>query len=127
LGVLLRTDRCAFFALPQDEGNLRLRKLRSLHGPSSSNGPNHTKLNFQAKIGPKTGRSQWHEGAGAGRGGHRTIPDIADSLVNGQGIYSSEYHYWHGGLAMSRDAAPSACLQKADSVTLLSGKSKDGQ
>jgi hypothetical protein len=29
---------------------------------------------------------------------------LADCLVNGQGIYSSEYHYWHGGLEMSRDA-----------------------
>src|SRR5262249_26285986 len=36
------TDRCAFLALPQDEGNLCLHKLRSLHGPSSSNGPNRT-------------------------------------------------------------------------------------
>src|SRR5262249_2885242 len=34
-------NRGAFLALPQDEGDLRLRKLRSLHGPSSSNGPNH--------------------------------------------------------------------------------------
>jgi hypothetical protein len=31
--------------------------------------------------------------------------DLADSFVNGQGIYSFHYHYWHGGLAMSRDAA----------------------
>src|SRR5262249_2458141 len=31
--------------------------------------------------------------------------DLADSFINGQGIYSSQYHYWHGGLAMSRDAA----------------------
>jgi hypothetical protein len=31
--------------------------------------------------------------------------DLADSFVNGQGIYSFQYHYWHGGLAMSRDAA----------------------
>jgi hypothetical protein len=31
--------------------------------------------------------------------------DLAGSLVNGQGIYSFQYHYWMGGLAMSRDAA----------------------
>lgn len=31
--------------------------------------------------------------------------DLVDSLVNGQGVYSFKYHYWHGGLAMSRDAA----------------------
>ena len=30
--------------------------------------------------------------------------DLADSFVNGQGIYSFQYHYWHGGLAMTRDA-----------------------
>src|SRR5262249_2412498 len=36
------TDRCAFLALAQNEGDLRLAKLRSLHDPSSSNGPNHT-------------------------------------------------------------------------------------
>jgi len=30
--------------------------------------------------------------------------DLTDSFVNGQGIYSFQYHYWHGGLAMSRDA-----------------------
>src|SRR5262249_18675940 len=32
-------------------------------------------------------------------------PGLADSFVNGQGIYSSAYHYWHGGLALVRDAA----------------------
>jgi hypothetical protein len=31
--------------------------------------------------------------------------DLADSFVNGQGIYSAQYGYWLGGLAMSRDAA----------------------
>jgi hypothetical protein len=31
--------------------------------------------------------------------------NLVDSFVNGQGIYSFQYHYWHGGLAMSRDAA----------------------
>jgi hypothetical protein len=31
--------------------------------------------------------------------------DLAESLVNGQGIYSFQYHYWLGGLAMSRDTA----------------------
>jgi hypothetical protein len=30
--------------------------------------------------------------------------DLADALVNGQGIYSFQYFYWQGGLAMSRDA-----------------------
>ena len=29
--------------------------------------------------------------------------DLADALVNGQGIYSFQYHYWHGGLEMTRD------------------------
>src|SRR5262249_43419350 len=36
--------------------------------------------------------------------------DLADSLVNGQGIYSFHYHYWHGGLAMTRDAVVIAHL-----------------
>ena len=31
--------------------------------------------------------------------------DLAESLVNGQGIYSFQYHYWMGGLAMSRQEA----------------------
>ena len=31
-------NRRAFLHLAQDEGNLRLRELRSLHGPSLSNG-----------------------------------------------------------------------------------------
>jgi hypothetical protein len=30
--------------------------------------------------------------------------NLADSFINGQGNYSFEYHYWHGGLAMSSDA-----------------------
>jgi hypothetical protein len=35
-------NRGAFLSLPQDEGNLRLHELRSLHGPSPSNGANYT-------------------------------------------------------------------------------------
>jgi len=30
--------------------------------------------------------------------------DLLDEMVNGDGIYSFPYHYWHGGLAMSRMA-----------------------
>jgi hypothetical protein len=45
------THRCAFLALAQNERNLRLAKLRSLHDPSSSNGPNHScaKLEFSSR------------------------------------------------------------------------------
>ena len=35
---------------------------------------------------------------------------VADSFVNGQGIYSIQYRYWHGGLAMTRDAVAIAHL-----------------
>ena len=41
----LATDlahRRVFLSLPQNEGNLRLRKLRSFHDASPSNGPNHS-------------------------------------------------------------------------------------
>jgi len=35
---------------------------------------------------------------------------LIDSFVNGQGIYAFKYHYWHGGLEMSRDAVAIAHL-----------------
>src|SRR5204862_4390858 len=43
-------DRCALLSLTQDESDLWLGELRSLHGPSSSSGPNHTsaKLEFSS-------------------------------------------------------------------------------
>jgi hypothetical protein len=34
----------------------------------------------------------------------RLAHDLLDQLVNGDGIYSFTYHYWHGGLEMSRQA-----------------------
>jgi hypothetical protein len=33
-----------------------------------------------------------------------TAPDLLDALVNGDGIYDFRFHYWHGGLEMTRAA-----------------------
>jgi hypothetical protein len=33
-----------------------------------------------------------------------TARDLLDALVNGDGIYDFRFHYWHGGLEMSRQA-----------------------
>jgi hypothetical protein len=34
----------------------------------------------------------------------KTVGDLLDALVNGDGIYDFRFHYWHGGLEMSRQA-----------------------
>jgi len=34
----------------------------------------------------------------------KTARDLLDALVNGDGIYDFRFHYWHGGLEMSRQA-----------------------
>lgn len=34
----------------------------------------------------------------------KTAKDLLDALVNGDGIYDFRFHYWHGGLEMSRQA-----------------------
>src|ERR1019366_6579183 len=33
-----------------------------------------------------------------------TARDLLDALVNGDGIYAFPFHYWHGGLEMTRQA-----------------------
>ena len=34
----------------------------------------------------------------------KTARDLLEAMVNGDGIYDSHFHYWHGGLEMSRQA-----------------------
>ncbi|MFN7918877.1 MAG: hypothetical protein U0Q16_02200 [Bryobacteraceae bacterium] len=42
---------------------------------------------------------------------------MLDALVNGNGIYSELYHYWHGGLEMSRRAIFITELLASDQLT----------
>jgi hypothetical protein len=54
--------RCPLLSLPQDEGNLRLRELRSLHGPSPSWPESHMPLNWNLPelIGPENREQVTH-------------------------------------------------------------------
>ncbi|MGD0362295.1 MAG: aryl-sulfate sulfotransferase, partial [Bryobacteraceae bacterium] len=46
-----------------------------------------------------------------------TAHDLLDALVNGDGIYDFHYHYWHGGLEMTRQAVWINAVLTSDRAT----------
>ena len=69
----------------------------------------------------------WRDPSGAKRseliaGIAATAHDLLDALVNGDGIYDFRFHYWHGGLEMTRAAVwinavlPDPCAKAAASL-----------
>jgi hypothetical protein len=64
----------------------------------------------------------WHDTSGRSRqevvaGIAATAHDLLDALVNGDGIYDFHFHYWHGGLEMTRKAVWINAVLTSDQAT----------